>query len=343
MQNTLEIGDTKAKPGTIEKGSLGGVEIGDGLVAKVPVINVNGIEDGPVLTVTTAVHGTEVSTLGALWDAIKQIDLNALKGALVAIPAANPISTRLGAYTTPIDNVNLSGPWYMPTVEQQNASATQRLAYYINGALEIADYVIDMHSNPLPSIQFVLTDYEMCKDEKTRNGVKKIAQGYGTTIVNWPRTKATSIRDICASHGKPSITAELAGNYLWEEIYKIGSRGILNVMKSINMLEGNPEKQNVDIINGELVFYGWLFAKRGGFLLAKNKPGEKIEKGETVIEIVDAYGDLVQNVTMPTTGYCWSFTGGLNGSHSIPEGTKLGYVFTEKKGVKETKYIERPA
>ena len=43
MQNTLEIGDTKAKPGTIEKGSLGGVEIGDGLVAKVPVINVNGI------------------------------------------------------------------------------------------------------------------------------------------------------------------------------------------------------------------------------------------------------------------------------------------------------------
>ena len=65
--------------------------------------------------------------------------------------------------------------------------------------------------------------------------------------------------------------------------------------------------------------------------------------GETVIELVDAYGDLVQNVTMPTTGYCWSFTGGLNGSHSIPEGTKLGYVFTEKKGVKETKYIERPA
>ena len=46
---------------------------------------------------------------------------------------------------------------------------------------------------------------------------------------------------------------------------------------------------------------------------------------------------------MPTTGYCWSFTGGLNGSHSVPEGTKLGYVFTEKKGVIETKYIERPA
>ena len=49
MQNILEIGDTKAKPGTIEKGSLGGVEIGDGLVAKVPVINVNGIEEDKTL------------------------------------------------------------------------------------------------------------------------------------------------------------------------------------------------------------------------------------------------------------------------------------------------------
>ena len=103
-------------------------------------------------------------------------------------------------------------------------------------------------------------------------------------------------------------------------------------MKAIDMLDGQPEEQSVDVIKGDLALYGWLFAQRGGFVFAQKKPGQKIEKGETVMEIVNVYGDVVQEVKMPITGYCWAFTGGRVGNtHAVSEGDNLADVFTDVK------------
>jgi len=334
MEERFVIGDTEAKPGEIVKGSLGAVELADGSMTRIPLINVNGKHDGPVLTVVAGVHGPELTGIAALQSAIKRVDPTSLKGALLGIPGANPLAIRFGRYTTPIDEVNLSGPWYLPP-QGEDASITQRIARHINAAIEKADYVIDMHANPLPSMAFVLTDLKMCSDEKTREETRKIATAFGATVIDWPLEQATSLRSICVKNGKPALTPELPGNiYMWEEISEIGAIGILNVMKAVDMIDAEPEKQQIDVVKGDLCYYGRLVAQRGGFMFVKKKPGQKIEKGDTVIEIINVYGDRVEEIKMPINGYCWAFTGGVGGTHAVSEGDKLAFVFTERSEIR---------
>jgi predicted deacylase len=336
MKRVLSVGGVKAAAGEVGRGNLGAVELADGSKASVPVIVINGAEDGPILTVVAGVHGTELSGVGALLEVVRDVDPRSLRGALIAVPGANPLAYRVGQHITPIDNKNLSGPWYPPEGDLAEASITERMAAFITEALDEADYVIDMHANPLPSMPFVLTSLSMCASKEMAEEVSKMAAAYGVTVIDWPATKATTIRNICVVNGKPAITPELAGNiFLWSEITEVGTRGIKNVMKSLGMLDGAPEPQPCGVLDGEFTLYGWLYAQRGGLMKVLKAPGERIEKGDTVVELMNVYGDVVDTVTMPITGYCWAFTGGCGGIHAVSEGTKLAYVFADKRELGE--------
>ena len=344
MNKAIALGNTRTEPGEASKGRLGTVELADGSMAPVPLIVVNGVEEGPVLTVVSAIHGTEVSTIGALFDVIKSLDPKKLRGTLVGVPGGNPIAVRTGTYITPVDFVNLSGPWYLPAVEPSRATITQRMARYINDALDIADYVIDMHANPLPSMPFVLKGVEIAPDERTKSETNRIAEAFGTTVISSLGTHTTNIRASCTKQGKPALTAELAGNiYLWDEVNAVGARGTRNVMRAVGMLDGPMETQSVEVMKGDFVFCDYLVTQRGGLMFVLKRPGEKVEKGDTVIEIRDVYGDVIEKVLMPVNGYCWSFTGGANGSHAVSEGDKLAYVFTEADALgAEAPYAGKP-
>lgn len=345
MPTPLTIGDVTVEPGSRRDGSLGQVELADGSTARVPLVAVNGAEDGPTLTVIAGIHGNEISGIGAIHGVLDAIDPSRLRGRFLAVPGANPLAVRVGAYRTPIDGVNLSGPWYLKDSDPRSLGLTHRLARFLDPVLEAGDYVLDMHANPLPSVPFVLTDLEVCKDDRVREGIRTIAAAFGTTIINWPRTVATSLRDICSVAGKPSLTPELAGNvFLWDEVVSVGTRGILNVMKAIGQLDGEPEPQPVPKIEGDLRFFGWLVAQRGGLMRVVVKPGEAIDEGATAIEIVDFYGHVKERIAMPVAGYCWSFTGGVGSSHAVSEGDKLAYVFTHTdKFPDDGDFVERPA
>ena len=236
MKSVMEAGDTKAMPGSVGKGSLGSVELADGSRTNIPLINVNGAYDGPILTVVSGIHGTEVSGVGALLKLIKRIDPTSMRGALLGIPGANPLAFRAGAYRTPIDSINLSGPWFLSPIEKEKANISMRMVYYINQALEKADYVIDVHANPLPSIGFGLTNLGLCQDEKVRQETRKMVEAFGLTVIDWPNKQAMGIWDVCLKYGKPTASLELPGNfYVWDDIVEIGARGIMNVMKRIQV------------------------------------------------------------------------------------------------------------
>jgi len=335
MQKALEIGNTNAKPGEIAKGSLGSVELADGSKATIPLINVNGIQDGPIMTVVAGVNGNEVSTIGALLRLIKNIDPNSMRGALLGIPGANPLALRGGTYVTPSDRINLSGPWYLSPIEKEKASISMRMVSYINEALERADYVIDIHGNPPPAMGFVITKMALCKNERVREETRKMVEATGLTSIDFsvPGQKARGIFDTCLEYGKATAGLVIPGNhYVWDEVINVGARAVMNAMKALRMIDGIFEKHDVKVLRGNFKFCGFLTAQRGGIMFLKKKPGEKIEKDETVIEIVNLYGDLVQEVKMPVTGYCWSFPPGTEGvgiTYAVSEGHKLAYVFTE--------------
>jgi predicted deacylase len=332
MPGTFRLGDITVGPGEVGRGAVARFRMGDSQDLVVPAVVVNGRRDGPTLLVTAGVHGREVCGIAALLDALKALDPAQMSGRVVGVTVANPLAVQLGTYITPHDSINLSSPIYFPA--NPRGSVTQRMAAGIQQAIEVADYVIDMHANPLPSMPFVITCTTIAPDERTRVEAKRFAEAFGVTVIEMEKTSPTSIRDFATQRGTPGITPELAGNhFIWDEITRVGTRGILNCARAVGILPGQPEPQKgvEPILKGNFVFHGMLRSNTGGFLKVFKKPGEFIRAGERVALIRDCYGETLEEVTMPVDGYCWAFLGGnVTQSWVLTEGDSIAYIFKER-------------
>ncbi len=326
---TFKVGDIAVTPGEIGRGAISKFRLGDSQEIKVPAMVVNGKRDGPTLLVLAGVHGREVCGIGATLDAVKALDPDRMTGRVIAITVANPLAVQLGTYITPHDNTNLSGPHYFPS--HPDGTVTQRMAAGIEQAVEVSDYVIDMHANPLPSMPFVITATSLAPHEQDRKRTRQFAEAFGVTVIEMEKTAPSSMRDFATARGKPGITPELAGNhFIWDSITSVGTRGILNCARFAGIVEGIPEPQDgvEPILKGDFVFHGMLKSNTGGFLKIYKKPGEPIREGEIVARIFDCYGDTLEEVPMPIDGYCWSFLGGnLPQSWVLTEGDSIAYIF----------------
>src|SRR5262245_23966252 len=162
----FELAEMNIPQGTRQNGYLGHVTLGDGTEVRVPVIVANGVEDGPTLLILASVHGTEVVSVGATIEAMRLIDPKALRGRVIAVTAANPFALQEAAYDTPYDHINLGTPLFKPP--KPNGLLTERVAAIVMKAAETATNMIDMHANPDPSINFVLYNPLLCKEDRTR-------------------------------------------------------------------------------------------------------------------------------------------------------------------------------
>ena len=239
----MEVGNLEVAPGNVEKGHLGTFYREDGAAVEIPLIVVNGAEDGPILWLSAGMHGQELSGVGVIWELVKErIDRSKLHGAVIAVPFMNPFSFTGGTYFTPQDGLNLHSAF----PGDPEGSLTERLANLVyEEGIKKADVVIDLHCNPENAMMFT---YAFDPDDQ---GVGlegyKLAKAFGiTTVDDKPKPEGVSadIQDVAYHLGIPSFLVELTPYYsISPEAVAIGVRGVLNVMKTIKMIEGEVEPQ----------------------------------------------------------------------------------------------------
>jgi predicted deacylase len=319
------IGKVTAAPGSVAKGALGAVELANGPVA-VPVVVVNGAKKGPTAVVMAAVHGFEICSVAVAHRVVKLLDPARLSGTVVVIPGANAIAVARGEYAAWPDGENLSAVWPRASAE---GNVSERMAALIWPALDRADLIIDVHSNPLPAMAFVT----LAQDAPAET--HRLARAFGLTTIEQPKPPNYSrgLRQMMGQKGVPSFNPEMAGSPFYDDgIATIGQRGVFNVLKAAGMLPGAPEKQvGVAVLEGRFELTGRLRVNRGGFIRPLHPPGVRIRQGDTVLEVVNILGDVVEEVKMPCDGYCWSYSTGYqhNYTAAVTEGTRVGYVFQE--------------
>ena len=322
----FEIASIRVPAGAIAKGYLGHVTMAGGSRVGVPAVVANGIQDGPTLVITAGVHGTEVAGVGALLEVLRSVEPRQLKGQLIAITAANPLAVQSGTYATPDDGMALSGPYFWPPVP--DGSLTQRLAAIVGQAIQHATHYIDIHANADPSIPLVMVNSVECRDEWTRRGMSEMAEAWGTTIVEMGSHPAVFPVASATSHGIPAIMTELTGNmFLRHDNVAVGRIGVMNVMKSLGMVAGDLDPQPTSRIDGDFVFCGELIANASGLLWIRQFPGNFIRRDTIVAEIIDIWGDSVDEIRMPVDGYCWALKGRRGSTHAVVEGSRIGYLF----------------
>ena len=338
MPEKIKVGNVEVDRGKFGKGVIRGVELANCVSIDIPVMVMNGIEDGPTLLLMSTQHGIEIQGIEVIRRVMREIvKPEKLRGALIGIPVGNPLAFMHHKYLSWIDDLDVGAV----RADNPKGNTTERLAYALwSEAWSKANLIINIHCNTRPDS--LIYQWINVSNPRTRDAVWRMAKAIGvTTIVSEepvPEWAPPTLENLAYRNNIPVVLFELIdGRWISEPSTTVGVRGVLNVMREFGMIDGAIEPQTgITIIPGINRFYGILRANRGGLIRFLKKPGEFIRKGETVSEIYDLYGDVLEEVKMPVDGYIWAYPCGQSlgtsgGLQVVQSGANIGYVFTHER------------
>ncbi|WP_224448863.1 succinylglutamate desuccinylase/aspartoacylase family protein [Haloprofundus salilacus] len=270
-----------------------------GVPVETTVHTYEGDEDGPTLYVQAAQHGREVNGTEVLRRLHERLDHDELKGRVIAVPVADPLTFDYVSYTTPevIDSVNPNMNRVWPG--DADGSLHQRIAARLWEYAGEADAIVDLHTG---SPDMLTHTVYLEGDEESR----ALAEAFGTELLlaeaagddadtEWSeRNFGGKLRVAATREGIPSITPELAHNkQLVEPAVEAGVEGMFGVLEHMGMRDaeggGDEEEWNGTVARNHL---GRVKAADSGLFLVD----DDVELGQSV-----SSGDHLGRLFDPTT------------------------------------------
>ena len=269
MGKPFTIGTAEAKAGSIQYGELQLFQHPTGHMEFLPVVIVQGAEDGPCLWLTAAIHGNEHSGPLVLHRLIDEALVAQLEGTIVAIPALSPAGLRTEKRVPYHDTKDPNRLWpdgkpeKAPDAERTPASVLERAyARLFEQITETADYLIDFHNAWPHSIPFAFLDRVLFRPgpkeaerrkeaEQLSNTMIEMLEAFGHTIIREYPVKhyfdselhrSTSAAVLLLAR-KPAFTVELGTQLMpMPSILEAAVAGTRNVLRWAGMLPGSMEK-----------------------------------------------------------------------------------------------------
>lgn len=242
-----------------------------GMTLPIPIHIRRAREDGPVVFVTAALHGDEINGTGAIRHLIQNAELNLLCGAVIFAPVLNILGfDRHSRYLPDRRDLNRSFPGVAA------GSLASRMARNIfDEIVARSDYGIDLHTAAVRR-----TNYPNVRGDLNSSKVRKLAKAFACEVIMNGRGPRGALRREATKSGCPTIVME-GGEVSKVEpgIVESAIRGVTNVLRHLEMLEGVPESPDYQVV---IEKSKWIRAERGGFLNFHVKPGDIIERGQPV-------------------------------------------------------------
>jgi uncharacterized protein len=254
-----------------------------------PYTIIKGEKPGPMLLVTSGIHGAEYASIAAAVN-IARIAPADISGTLVVLPiVCVPAFNARSIYSNPVDGKNLNRQFpgdYEGTFSQQLA------AWITENAIQPVNAYIDLHGGDMIEALEPFTIYPEQHPESLA-----LAQAFGIPLLVAAAPGGTTTAAARASN-IPSILAEAGGNGLWsKEDVQTLEHGVRRVMQHLGMLEGSFEA----VTCTELTQFAWLRSEIAGLWYPKERLG-KVKKGQDLGVITDPFGKVLQSVIAPIDG-----------------------------------------
>lgn len=258
-----------------------------------PVHIIRGLQPGPVLCVTAAVHGDEINGVEILRRLLKKRFPKNLKGTLIAVPIVNIYGFLYqDRYLMDRRDLNRSFPG------SNTGSLASRLAYLVmNELVAKATHMIDLHTGSLQR-----TNLPQIRANLDLAHTEKLAKAFHAPVILHSKERDGSLRQAANDRGIPLLLYE-AGEALRfnDQAIHIGLKGVLNVMQALNML---PQEQHTPPLPHSPVARSsiWVRAPHSGILRPFKSLGKKVKKGEKLGLIVNPIGEEEYTVNARISG-----------------------------------------
>jgi hypothetical protein len=298
MKSNLEVDNISAGPGEKAKGFVVVDTTASGTQVRVPVILINGAKEGPTLLVTSGVHGDDLNTIPMVWRIAENVDPAELSGQLIAIPICNPPAFEAGSHLSPGDNKSLSFPG------NAQGSISERMGYHLYHKIVVqADYLLDMHGGSVRSTLAALVVVDHGADEETVEAANAMAEAFNPDLIIEGKSKGgqppTAMFQITSRNGNPGLLIGMGKMGFNESDTVRGARGVLNVMRHLNMMEGELEIVATPRHTAAEVYHHTPFG--GGFFPAVDV-GDEVKAGDTLGTVFNAFGEPNGDVKADVSG-----------------------------------------
>lgn len=260
---------------------------------KMPVVVQRGEEDGPTLFVSAAIHGDEINGVDIVRRLLKHRGLAHLKGTLIAIPIVNVFGFNdKSRYLPDRRDLNRAFPG------EEHGSLASQIAYIFRTEIVAhATHGIDLHTGAIhrTNLPQIRVDFSLPENIE-------LARAFGAPVILNASPRDGSLRELQAEKNIPMLLYE-AGTALRfnQRASKVGVQGILNVMKSIGMLDRvaeDPSPAEPFIAKSS----HWVRAPISGIFLSSKKLGDRVERGDKLGIITNPFGDHEYAIYAPHTG-----------------------------------------
>lgn len=290
-------GGVKIAPGERREVRILASESYSGVDIKIPLLVWRGLEPGPTVFVTGAVHGDEIAGTGAIRNLIYEKPFELRAGSLILVPVVNLMGfERQERYLPDRRDLNRCFPG---TTKGSLAGRLARVVFH--EVVARSDFGIDLHTAATHRVNYPNVRANMDIPE-----LAGLARAFGTSLIVSGQGPAGSLRQAATSRGCPTLILE-AGEVgkVVPTVVEMTIRGLTNCLIHLGMVAGEPLRPPFQVTTDATT---WVRAQNGGFLRFHAGPGEYIEKGQPIATNISLTGRRLNRIKAPRTGIVLGMT-----------------------------------
>ncbi len=259
----------------------------------VPVLVVRGAKKGPWAAVTAAVHGNEVNGVPVIHALFERLDPTKVRGTLIGVPVANVPAFLLRQRRTD-DGHDLNHLFPGKAKGKEAEVYAHRFFKHIVSDL---DLLIDLHTASFGRVNCLYVRADMTDPTTAR-----MARLQRPQIILHSRPADGTLRGAAAARGVAAVTVEIGNPHRVQRDHVRRTRaGVRAVLADFGMI---PRRAPSVPVDDPVVCHRskWLFTDRGGFLEVQPRVTDRVEKGDAVATLVDAFGEPIRTYEAPRSG-----------------------------------------
>lgn len=287
----LSIGGRKIRRGSVEQIFLRVSEYYTATPVNVPVTVIRGVDAGPSVFLTAAVHGDELNGVEIVRRVMTGFTPDQLRGTLICVPVVNRVGFLTHTRYLP-GRRDLNR--YFPGDPNGNAAARTAHTLFTE-IVARSKYGVDLHTASVGRTNLPHIRADM-SDEK----VRRMARAFGTEIViDFPGPPRT-LRAAATRAGVPTIIFEAGETFRFQRaMVARGVAGVRNVLADLGMTSDPVKEARFQVI---VKVSEWVRSMRGGIADILVRPGEIVYAGDEMAVITNPFGREVSSVRSPLTG-----------------------------------------
>ncbi len=262
---------------------------------EIPVIIERAKEPGPVILITSGIHGDEINGVEIVRQIIAKKINKPKKGTVICIPVLN-IFGFLDMKRAFPDGRDLNRVF----PGNPRGSLASRFAYqFVKKILPVADFCLDFHTGG--ASRFNVAQIRIDPDDTLATEYARI---FNAPFTLQSKIIPKSYRATCSRKGIPILLYEGGKSKVSDKkIARIGVEGAMRVLNHLEMLNPKLSIPSTDIPSVLIRNTRWMRAKYSGLIHVKVSCGEYIEKGSHIATITDPYGKFKHPVKATHAGY----------------------------------------